>query len=168
MERAWLPMWRAEGWRAASRVALLSGSVWRNHHIRNVAERFAAEGYAAIAPELFHRTAPPGFEGSYTDFAAVMPHLQAGDDGGRRKRMFDRHTIGCDRARRQVRFRAVGFCLGTGFLYREQYCCAAAAVSFYGGGIAPALLDRAAKLQAPSLFIWGGMDKHITPESGGR
>ena len=39
-----------------------------------------------------------------------------------------------------------------------------AAVSFYGGGIAPGLLDRAAKLQAPSLFIWGGMDKHIPPE----
>jgi carboxymethylenebutenolidase len=38
------------------------------------------------------------------------------------------------------------------------------AVSFYGGGIAPGLLDRAAKLQAPSLFVWGGLDKHITPE----
>jgi len=48
-----------------------------NHHIRSVAERFAAEGYVAIAPELFHRSAPPGFEGSYTDFPAVMPHLQA-------------------------------------------------------------------------------------------
>ena len=48
-----------------------------NHHIRNVAERFAAQGYVAIAPELFHRTAPPGFEGKYTDFPTVMPHVQA-------------------------------------------------------------------------------------------
>ena len=39
-----------------------------------------------------------------------------------------------------------------------------AAVSFYGGGIAPGLLDRASKLQAPSLLIWGGLDTHITPE----
>jgi len=39
-----------------------------------------------------------------------------------------------------------------------------AAVSFYGGGIAPGLVGRASKLQAPSLFIWGGLDKHITPE----
>lgn len=39
-----------------------------------------------------------------------------------------------------------------------------AAVSFYGGGIAPGLLDRAAKLQAPQLLIWGGLDKHITPD----
>ncbi|MGA9385870.1 MAG: dienelactone hydrolase family protein, partial [Candidatus Sulfotelmatobacter sp.] len=37
-----------------------------NHHIRSVSDRFAAEGYVVIAPELFHRTAPPGFEGSYT------------------------------------------------------------------------------------------------------
>src|ERR1700678_2500996 len=48
-----------------------------NHHIRDVSERFAAEGYVAIAPQLFHRTAPAGFEGSYTDFPAVMPHFQA-------------------------------------------------------------------------------------------
>jgi carboxymethylenebutenolidase len=39
-----------------------------------------------------------------------------------------------------------------------------AAVSFYGGGIALGLLDRAPNLQAPSLLIWGGLDKHITPE----
>jgi len=32
--------------------------------------------YVAIAPELFHRSAPPGFEGSYTDFPAVMPHCK--------------------------------------------------------------------------------------------
>src|SRR5580693_9448871 len=47
-----------------------------NRHIRNVSDRFAAEGYVVIAPELFHRTAP-GFEGSYTDFPAVMPHVKA-------------------------------------------------------------------------------------------
>ena len=29
-----------------------------NAHIRDIAERFAREGYHAIAPELFHRTAP--------------------------------------------------------------------------------------------------------------
>ena len=47
-----------------------------NHHIRNVCDRFGAEGYVAIAPELFHRTAP-GFEGNYADFDSVRPHVQA-------------------------------------------------------------------------------------------
>jgi carboxymethylenebutenolidase len=47
-----------------------------NGHIRDVTERFAREGYLAIAPELFHRTGP-GFEGRYDDFQAVMPHMSA-------------------------------------------------------------------------------------------
>ena len=52
-----------------------------NAHIRDVTERFAREGYTAIAPALFHRT-DPHFEGSYTDFGAVMPHMQALTDDG--------------------------------------------------------------------------------------
>src|SRR5580658_7897429 len=48
-----------------------------NRHIRDLTERFAREGYVAIAPELFHRTAPPGFEASYTDYPAIAPHMQA-------------------------------------------------------------------------------------------
>ena len=39
-----------------------------------------------------------------------------------------------------------------------------AAISFYGGGIAPTLLPRAAHLSAPVLFFWGGLDKHIPQE----
>src|SRR6202158_2723604 len=48
-----------------------------NAHIRDVTERFAREGYLAISPELFHRTAAPGFEGRYDDFASVVPHMRA-------------------------------------------------------------------------------------------
>jgi carboxymethylenebutenolidase len=44
-----------------------------NEHIRDLAERFAREGYLAIAPEMFHRTAP-GLEAGYTDFSVVAPH----------------------------------------------------------------------------------------------
>ncbi len=47
-----------------------------NHHMRKVTERFAKEGYVAICPELFHRTAPKGFEGDYTDFNSIMPHFK--------------------------------------------------------------------------------------------
>ena len=44
-----------------------------------------------------------------------------------------------------------------------------AAISFYGGGIAPnpfspGLLDRAGDLHAPQMLLWGGLDKHIGPE----
>jgi carboxymethylenebutenolidase len=60
---------------------------------------------------------------------------------------------------------SVGFCMGGRVSFiANSVVRLRAAVSFYGGGIAPGLLDRAARLQAPSLFIWGGLDKNITPE----
>jgi carboxymethylenebutenolidase len=47
-----------------------------NQHIRDVTERFGRQGFVAIAPELFHRTAP-GFQGSYDNFPEVVPHRNA-------------------------------------------------------------------------------------------
>ena len=134
-----------------------------NHHIRNVTERFAAVGYVAIAPELFHRTAP-GFEGSYTDFAAVMPHMQAVTTETAEADVRSAYEWLRSSAKASE-ISSVGFCMGGRVSFIANSIVALrAAVSFYGGGIAPGLLGRAAKLQAPSLFIWGGLDKHIPPE----
>src|SRR5512135_3525016 len=52
-----------------------------NAHIRDVTERFAREGYVAIAPELFHRSAPR-FEGDYGNYESVRPHMAALTDLG--------------------------------------------------------------------------------------
>src|SRR5256885_17134301 len=52
-----------------------------NAHIRDLAERFAAQGFLAIAPELFHRTAP-GFDCAYSEFAKAMPQLEAVTEQG--------------------------------------------------------------------------------------
>ncbi|MFZ0292635.1 MAG: dienelactone hydrolase family protein [Candidatus Sulfotelmatobacter sp.] len=135
-----------------------------NHHIRNVAERFAAVGYVAIAPELFHRTAPPGFEGKYTDFPAVMPHVQAVTTETAEADVRSAYEWLRSSAKASETS-SVGFCMGGRVSFIANSIVALrAAVSFYGGGIAPGLLDRTTKLQAPSLFIWGGMDKHIPPE----
>jgi carboxymethylenebutenolidase len=139
-------------------------------HIKDVTGRFAREGYTAIAPELFHRTAP-GAEFSYTDFPAVMPHMQAlttenlaadiraAFEWLRNNPQTDPARIGC-----------VGFCLGG----RTSYIAAAtvplqSAVSFYGGAIGPnerfpSLLHLAPQMNAPILFFWGGQDKHIPRE----
>ena len=137
-----------------------------NHHIRNVTERFAREGYVAIAPELFHRTAPPGFEASYTDFPSVMPHLQAVTADTAEPDI--RAAYDWLRSNAQVKqdeISSVGFCLGGRVSFIANSIIALhAAVSFYGGGIAPALLNRASREQGPILLIWGGLDKHITPE----
>jgi carboxymethylenebutenolidase len=140
-----------------------------NHHIRDVADRFAREGYVVIAPELFHRTAPVGFEVAYTDFDAVRPHIQAITPANLENDI--RASYGWLRSNERVdanQISCVGFCLGgrASFIANSTVNLHAA-VSFYGGGIAPALLDRVPRQQSPLLLIWGGLDKHITPEVRG-
>jgi carboxymethylenebutenolidase len=136
-----------------------------NAHIRDVADRFAREGFAALAPELFHRTAP-GFDGNYEDFASVMPHYQAMTAEGLSADLTAAHAWLSERggvAPGDVS--AIGFCLGGRAAYlADALLPLKAAVSFYGAGIAPALLDRAPRLSAPILLIWGGLDKHIPPD----
>ena len=60
-----LSAWRT-GPKGATRGLVVVQEIFGvNHHIRNVCERFAAEGYAVIAPALFDR-ARPGAELGYT------------------------------------------------------------------------------------------------------
>jgi carboxymethylenebutenolidase len=149
-------------------IIVLQEAFGVNSHIRNVAERFAAQGYVAIAPELFHRTAP-GFEGSYSNFPGVRPHMGAMTVPGAEADL--RATFDWLQNQKDVqrdRICSTGYCMGgrMSFLANSILPLHAAA-SFYGGGIAPALLDRAPRLHAPMLFFWGGLDKHITPELRG-
>ncbi|HVB36667.1 MAG TPA: dienelactone hydrolase family protein [Candidatus Acidoferrales bacterium] len=142
-----------------------------NGHIRDVTQRFAKQGYAAIAPELFHRTAPPGFEGDYADFKSVMPHVGALMDEGLEADIRAAHdALLLSSAVDPQRIACVGFCMGgrVSFL-ADLILPVRAAISFYGGGIAPSgrgagLLGRAKDLHAPILMFWGGLDKHIGPE----
>jgi carboxymethylenebutenolidase len=137
-----------------------------NHHIRSLADRFAAEGYIVIAPELFHRTAPKGFEGSYTDFSTVAPHMQAIKEG--QLEMDVRATYEWLQTNALVKkdhIACTGYCMGgrVSFL-ANTILPLKAAISYYGGRIVPDLVKRAPLLHAPMLFFWGGLDKHIPRE----
>jgi carboxymethylenebutenolidase len=140
-----------------------------NAHIRDVTERFAREGYMAIAPELFHRSAGPGFEGRYDDFPSVMPHVQALRHPLVEADLRATHAWLAANAG-GAPISAVGFCMGGFVAFLAALTLpVACAVSFYGGGIAsspqrPGLLDRVKELRAPLMLIWGGRDKHLTPE----
>lgn len=138
-----------------------------NEHIRDVAQRFAREGYLVIAPELYHRTAP-GFESGYDNL---------GDDPEYRKHMAaltDQGLVADAKAAYEWleaqdilkgRIGAVGYCMGgrTAFLANTEFPLAAA-ISYYGGRIAPALLPRAKDSEGPLLLIWGARDASIPPE----
>jgi len=136
-----------------------------NPHIRSVAERIAREGYVAIAPELFHRTGP-GFEGTYDNFPAVMPHMQGlTEDGQAADISAAYHWLQSSPQVSPDRVASIGFCMGgrASFL-ADATLPLQASISFYGGGIAQALLPRASALHAPILLFWGGLDSHITVE----
>ncbi len=136
-----------------------------NPYIRDVAGRFAREGFTAIAPELFHRTGP-GFEGDYNNFPAVQPHTSALTNEALEADIKTAYEwLKNDPQTDAQKIFSVGFCMGgrVSFL-ADTIIPLRAAVSFYGGGIAQGLLDRAKSLTGPMLFFWGGLDKHILPE----
>ena len=146
-------------------IILLQEAFGVNHHIRSVADRLAAAGYAVVAPELFHRTAAPGLEIAYSDFASAMPHYGAISVDGLTADLQAAH--GWLQTQTLVvgdKIGSIGFCLGgrVSFL-ANAVLPLAAAVSYYGGGT-HLLKDRAAELHATHLFFWGGLDAHISKE----
>ena len=153
----------APGGRGRRRAILVFQEAYGvNSHIEDVCRRFAREGYVALAPELFHRTAP-GFVAAYGDRAAFMPHLQALTIEGLSADIRAAHAALA--ARKDVAasdVSCIGFCMGgrTAFL-AASLVPLKAAVSFYGGNIAPSLLNRVEHIAAPLLMFWGSLDQHI-------
>ena len=161
---------RPHGGRPRAGLLVFQEAFGVNAHVRDITERFAREGYHALAPELFHRTAP-GFEGTYTNFEAVMPHMRALKEqdleaDARAAYVWLRADVGAP----EIHIACIGFCLGgrVSFL-ANSILPVRAAISFYSAGIAPnpmtpGLLNRARDLHAAHLLFWGGLDKHIGPE----
>ena len=142
-----------------------------NSHIRDVAGRFAKEGYLALAPEIFHRTAP-GFESGYSeaDMGPAFGQMQAMTAEGQEadvKAAFawlESNASG-------LKIAAIGYCMG-GRLATLTAIAAplACAISYYGGGIAPnqfgpGILGRLKDLHGPAMFLWAGKDHFIPAEA---
>ena len=69
-----------EGTPIRGAVVVVQEAFGVNGHIEDVTRRFAAAGFHAVAPHLFHRTGSPAL--GYDDFSLVMPHMQALSDVG--------------------------------------------------------------------------------------
>jgi carboxymethylenebutenolidase len=136
-----------------------------NHHIKDITHRLASEGYVAIAPELYHRTAPAGFERGYDEFPQVMEHAKAMTTEGILDDIQATYNWLITQPNVQkAKIGCIGFCLGgrAAFL-ANSHVQLAASVSFYGG-YTHTVAERASTLSAPQLFFWGGKDAHILPE----
>lgn len=136
-----------------------------NAHMRDVTERIAAEGYAAIAPELFHRTAAPGFEGSYTDFESVMPHIKAMTPEGTKADIRAAYEQLCSLDNVLTgQIASIGFCMGGRISFvASTLLPLKSAACFYGSGI-DAMQEDYPRVSCPLLLCWGGQDKHITKD----
>jgi len=137
-----------------------------NDHIEDVARRFAAEGWLAVAPHLFHRSGDPKL--GYGDMSTVMPHMQKLTVDGV---MADvdaalGHLTGAGIPLRKIGI--VGFCMGgTVALVTAARRDLGAAVTFYGGGVTEGrfgfgpLVEEATRLRAPWLGLYGDLDQGI-------
>jgi carboxymethylenebutenolidase len=136
-----------------------------NSQIRGVARRYAEQGFLVIAPDVFHR-AEAGFESSVMDWERLMPLIKSLTTESlvldtRAAHAWLASQPNVDRSK----IAAVGFCLGGRAAYlANSELPLAASISYYGGGIAQHLLDRAPTLHGPQLLFWGGKDANITPE----
>ena len=132
------------------------------HAIREVADRYADEGYLALAPDLFWRIRP-GIELSHSkeDIALAFDALKQFDESLAVQdiaRVVEhvRDELGAD-----APVAVLGMCLGG----KLAYLCAAridvdAAVSFYGVGIEKNL-DEADQVSCPLLLHIGARDNYI-------
>lgn len=133
-----------------------------NHHIRDVADRFTAQGFVVIAPELYHRSAPPYFEASYNDFGPIRPLMEAMTiEGTEADLKAAYHWLSQHELVNPANIFSIGYCMGgrVSFLANATLPLAAG-VSYYGGGI-KAIADKAKTVSGRHLFFWGGLDKHI-------
>lgn len=128
-------------------------------HIRRVADDYAADGYAVLAPALFDPVQP----------GAELPCDAAGMTQGRHLAA----QLGFDGAVRIVqaashwlreaghRVAAIGYCWGGSVAYLANTRLGLPAVSYYGARTVPFLPEP---LQAPMLFHFGQDDALIPPE----
>lgn len=128
-----------------------------NHHIKAVTDRFAEEGYAAIAPALFDRM-KPGFETGYTpDDIAEARKMVGGVDW---PAMMRDTQASIDAVKGAGGVGIVGFCMGGTVAYRAaaELSGLKAAVGYYGGMIAKNL-DKTPKV--PTMLHFGEKDAGI-------
>jgi hypothetical protein len=106
-----------------------------NGHIQDVADRFAAEGYRAVAPHLFHREGDPVI--AYEDMENAMAHVRKLTKQGIAEDLGVAYGHLREDGFDESRIAIVGFCMGGTVAFIEA--CErplGAAVTFYGGGIA--------------------------------
>lgn len=125
-------------------------------HIKDIADRFAAEGFVALAPDIFHgkQTKSPDEAGKL--LMALNIAEAAKDLGGAADYLLGLPSV------QPKKVGAVGFCMGGQlalFAAQEHPDKVSAAVDFYG--IHPKVEIRPSKLLVPVLAHFGRKDQSV-------
>ena len=140
----------------AEKAVLVIQEWWGvNDHIKDIAGRYANEGFIAVAPDLYRGTIA-----KTSDEASKLMHdlkLEDGLDTIRSAMSKAREAYGI------THFGITGYCMGGTFALRAacELDGISAAVPFYGDIPDEEILK---KLQVPTIFISGTRDQWINPE----
>jgi carboxymethylenebutenolidase len=145
-----------------------------NAYVQSEVRRVAGAGYAAIAPDLFH-----GETLGYDEMDRVMAKLRELTDEAMLAQVEAALTFLSGQPEIDDEPRgAVGFCMGGRLAVLAAIAFGdtlGAAVSFYGGNIAPdqqrlfvPLAERIGEATAPILMLYGADDTSISPGEIGR
>jgi len=127
-------------------------------HIEHVTDRFAAEGFMALAPDLYH-----GHQAKSPDEAAKLMMALRIDDAARDLAGAIDY-LSTQPEVTEPKLGTVGFCMGGALsLYAaSQNAKVGACVVFYGGH--PKVKPDLGSLSAPVLGLFAGKDGFVTPE----
>ncbi|MFC9502781.1 dienelactone hydrolase family protein [Streptomyces sp. NPDC057002] len=149
-------------------VVVLQEAFGVNDHIQDIARRYAARGFLALAPDLFHRNGVGTL--AYEQHAEAMPLIGAiGPDAI----VTDVESVVAHLTEQEgvpaSRTAINGFCFGgrAAFTAATGIGGLGAIVVFYGPGIAAgphAVVDRAKDIDAPVLLHVGSEDPTIPAE----
>jgi len=139
-----------------------------NDHIRSITDRFAAEGFVAIAPNLYFRQ--PNNVVAYSDLPGAFRLMGSLNDD----QIVSDMTVAINhlKALNEVKaaFGTVGFCMGgrVSFLTACRNPDVKASAPFYGGGMVSSRtpdqkppIAYVEGLKAPVLAFFGGKDAFI-------
>jgi carboxymethylenebutenolidase len=130
-----------------------------NDQIKGVADRFAGQGYAALAVDLYRGKVATKSDEAHQYMAGLpedraVSDLKAAFDYLQQQKEIKKNAVG-----------SIGFCMGGG--YSLQLALneprLAACVMFYGRPVTD--VEQLKKLTAPILGIFGAEDKGIPPEA---
>ena len=140
-----------------------------NGHIRDVADRFAGQGYYVVAPELFHRTGSP--EVAYDNFDAAREHMGALNKDDIETDLRNAAAYLNEQGYPTSSIGIVGYCMGgTVTFFAATLGLVGAAAAYYGSGLRAGRfgfdgqIAMAPSITCPVIGFYGDLDASIPVE----